>query len=41
MKKLNDFFFPLEEGERLHVSDAAWFYGSLALIATIGFVVIL
>lgn len=30
MKKLNAFFFPLEEGEELHPADFIWFYGGLS-----------
>lgn len=35
MDKLNRFFFPLEENEKLSVHDSVWFYGSLALAVTI------
>lgn len=41
MKKLNDFFFLLDEGEKLHLSDAIWFYGTLTLIVSIGFIAVL
>jgi len=41
MKKINNFFFPLEEGEKLHPSDAIFFYGTLISILTIGIVVII
>lgn len=29
MRKINEFFFPLEEDEELSLHDATWFYGIL------------
>lgn len=41
MKKINGFFFPLEEGEKLHPSDAVWWYGGLiSMIAITVFTVL-
>jgi len=41
MKKLNEYFFFIEEDEKVHPSDAIWFYGTLAVIAGIGLIVVL
>ena len=41
MRKINNFFFLLDEGEKLHISDAIWFYGSLSLFMLIALVVML
>lgn len=37
MRKINEFFFPLEEGEKLSFHDGLWFYGTLsaAIILTV------
>lgn len=41
MDKLNRFFFPLEEDEKLNVHDALWFYGILGgAILTTAFVAV-
>lgn len=34
INKINNFFFPLEEGEKLSLHDAVWFYGFLTAVVT-------
>lgn len=35
MNKINKFFFPLEEDQKLHPSDGFFFYGGLASMVSI------